>query len=343
MVDGEPDAYSELLAHESERRAVLIKAADDKQPQVLALQALLERPDLDDKMRRSIDEEIWAIRAGAKTEADAAYEIEFQFGQSKGSMTIHDLRLEIGGRVAQFDHLIITRLMEIWVCESKSFTGGVAINDHGEWSTYRGRRPVGIASPIEQNKRHIQVLKDVFDQRLVALPKRLGMAVKPRFESLVLVSNSGIISRPKGSRAARLDGIERVIKCEQLVTTIDKTIGEKEASDVAIALLKVVGSETIERLARELAALHKPIEFDWHAKFGVSRAVPAVAGPPFHSSRTATISSRSSEGPSRGAPVAHVPCASCEAVVSEKVAAYARANSERFGGRILCYSCQRRH
>ena len=47
-------------------------------------------------------------------------------------MTIHDLRLEVDGRVAQINHLIIDRVLTIWVCESTHFSEGVAVDDFGE-------------------------------------------------------------------------------------------------------------------------------------------------------------------------------------------------------------------
>lgn len=143
-----------------------IKVADDKQPQIEALTALLARTDLDAPTRKRIDQEIWNIRTGAKGEREAAYEIEFHCRNNRNVMTIHDLRIECDGRVAQIDHLVITRLFEIWVCESKWFSEGVSINDHAEWVAYYGSKPRGIASPIEQNKRHIAVLNDVFARGL---------------------------------------------------------------------------------------------------------------------------------------------------------------------------------
>ena len=73
------------------------------------------------------------IRAGQKVEQDAACEIELYFGRSPTWMTIHDLRIEVDGHVAQIDHLLINRLAEIWVCESKHFAEGVSVNEHGEW------------------------------------------------------------------------------------------------------------------------------------------------------------------------------------------------------------------
>jgi hypothetical protein len=315
---------------------LLIKAADDKQPQLAELERLLGTPGLPASTKKDIEQEIWAIRRGSKTEAEAAYEIEFQFGQSKNSMTIHDLRLDVDGRVAQIDHLIVTRILEIWVCESKSFTEGVAINEHGEWSTYQGGRLRGIPSPVEQNKRHIQVLNDIFAKRLISLPKRLGMTMTPRLESLVLVSNRGRIARPKGFQARQIDGLDRVIKCEQLVATIDKTIERKDAGDVAVALLSLVGTDTIERLARELAALHKPITFNWSGRFGIrtpgiehARDTPDPAGSSAPTSAAAGVTSR-------------LTCQTCGAAISEKVARFCRDNAARFGGAVLCWDCQRK-
>ena len=44
---------------------------------------------------------------------------------------IHDLRIECEGRVAQIDHLLIGRFLDIWVCETKNFSEGIAINEQG--------------------------------------------------------------------------------------------------------------------------------------------------------------------------------------------------------------------
>ncbi len=178
-----------------------IKAAADKQPQLHTLTAMRDRSDIDARTKRSIDQEIRSIAAGWKVERDAAYEIEFTFAESGNFATIHDLRLEHKGNVAQIDHLIINRLMEIWVCESKHFAEGVAINEQGEWSRYYTGRAHGMPSPVEQNRRHILSLERLFNSGAVPLPKRLGtIAIKPDLKPVVLVSNNARISRPRGAK-----------------------------------------------------------------------------------------------------------------------------------------------
>lgn len=109
------------------------KAAEGRRLDVDALQGLLARPDVQAVTRKRIDAEIRQIKAGEKAERAAAYDIEFYFGRSENWATIHDLRVELDGLVAQIDHLIINRLAEVWVCESKGFAEGVSVDDHGEW------------------------------------------------------------------------------------------------------------------------------------------------------------------------------------------------------------------
>jgi hypothetical protein len=46
----------------------VLKQADDKQPQLDALAVLLERPDLDARTRKRIQDEIWTTRAGIQGE-----------------------------------------------------------------------------------------------------------------------------------------------------------------------------------------------------------------------------------------------------------------------------------
>jgi hypothetical protein len=310
---------------------VQIKAADDQTAAIAALTALRARPDLPAASARLIDQEIKNITAGARGEREAAYDLEFFAGSSKNVMTIHDLRLEFEGQVAQIDHLIITRLLVVWVCESKHFAEGVTINEQGEWlASYRGRSR-GLGSPVEQNRRHVALLNDMFAKDAVELPTRLGFKLVPQVRSLVLISKNARIARPLNWR--RLPGLDTVIKSDQLVTTIDQAaasaIERGIKGDDILPLLRAVGSETIERLARSLVALHKPIAVDWTARF-------AVADAPSPRRQVAPVPRTSPTEQAAGT------CAECGTGVSPKVAAFSELNRDRFGGRLLCYKCQRK-
>ena len=176
---------------------------------------------------------------------------------------------------------------------------------------------------IEQNQRHAAVLRDVLQSGKVTLPKRLGITLMPEVRTLVVVSARARIQRPRRA----IPGLDSVIKLDQVMSTIDRAVDEKlsrafEHGDVGalLAVGKAVSRETLERIARELAALHRPVSFDWAAKFGL--------GP------------REAQTQSAGVP--DLVCEACARPVSEEVAAYSRANPAKFAGRTLCWECQHR-
>lgn len=183
---------------------MLIKAIDDKTKDIDALKLLAARPDTSADTRKKVEQEIRNIQSGIKGEAEAAYEIEFYYGASKNWMTLHDLCLECEGRVAQIDHLLINRFLEIYVCESKRFAEGIAVTEQGEFAAFHGGKAYGIPSPFEQNKRHMAVLESVFKCGQVAPPKRFGITVSPTLNGLVLVSKNARIGRPK----TKIEGID---------------------------------------------------------------------------------------------------------------------------------------
>ena len=246
---------------------MLLKPADDRTLDLQALQALVNRPDVPSDVRSRIEQEIRNIQSGIRGEQEAAYEIEFHYGKARNWASIHDLRLECDGRVAQIDHLLINRVLECYVCESKRFAEGVAINDQGEFTAFFNRRAYGVPFPLEQNRRHIAVLESVFKSGQVPLPRRLGLTIKPTMISLVLVSKTARISRPK----AKIDGLDAVIKNDQLNARINKDI---DANNNPIGLAKLIGQDTLEEFARALANEHRPIRVDWAAKFGLPPSAP---------------------------------------------------------------------
>ena len=263
-----------------------LKAADDRQPDIDVLQALLARPTVDVRTRKSIEEEIWSIREGAKAERDAAYEIEFHLGDNPHYATIHDLRLDIEGKAAQIDHLVISPVLEVFVCESKRFGAGVKINDQLEWTTFRQGRPIGVASPLEQNKRHIAVLERAVKLGYVQPPKRMGLVtLKPTFVSRVLVGTGAAITRPR----RKIPELDAVVKVDQFRTRLL----ERDISNAAV--LRLVWGDTLERFGRQFAALHAPHRVQWAARFGLDQGSHTLVQPVLpHAAQ-----SRESESPGR--------------------------------------------
>ena len=203
--------------------------------------------------RKRIEEDLRARRAGIKGEAESAHLIDFHFGDSKNWAVIHDLRIEVDGQVAQIDHLMISRWLECYVLETKRFHAGVKINEQGEferWNAFRNCYE-GMPSPLLQNQRHIEVLKRAAER--LEMPTRLGLRMALSFETLILVSPSARIIRPKTFDTSR------VIKADQLKERVWKDIDSESVLRTFAGATKLVFSETVMDVARQIAKLHTPL------------------------------------------------------------------------------------
>ncbi|MBL8256707.1 MAG: NERD domain-containing protein [Pseudoxanthomonas mexicana] len=231
---------------------MLIKKADDKQDLLAELERQGSEPGVKAKHAR---EDFHRMRAGIKGEQESAYHIDFHYGDTNRNwFVLHDLRLEHAGRVAQIDHLLVNRFMEFYVLESKHFNDGVRITGSGDFERWNGYRKAyeGMPSPLEQNERHIQVLRDVV--RGIELPTRLGVRLEPRFHSLILISASARIKTSRGFDASR------VIKTDQLKQSIQRDIQTEGVMASLASMAKIVSRDTAEFVARRLAACHRPLQ-----------------------------------------------------------------------------------
>lgn len=246
---------------------MIIKKSDTKQPQLDELNSLLKLPHLSGKQRELITKEIYALKQGAHGEQSSEYEINFYLKDSKNWAVIHDLRIDHNGRVAQIDHLLINRLLDVIVIETKNFSADLQINEQGEFSVCYSNKSIGIPSPLSQNEKHIEVLKAL--SKTLPLPTRLGVKLMPSFISLVMVSNKQQITRPR-----KFD-TKNIIKAEQIMEWVTKTNPDDASfGRVFGSLAKVVSGETVMELAEVLAMHHRPIKPDYKAKFGINESTP---------------------------------------------------------------------
>ncbi|MEH6419644.1 nuclease-related domain-containing protein [Pseudomonas sp. CGJS7] len=233
---------------------MLIKTKDDQSAQLKALEL---RAAGSGPAAKQATAELRIRKAGIKGEMESAYLIDFHFAGSPNWAVIHDLRIEHRGRTAQIDHLLINRWLDLYVLESKHFNAGLKINDGGEflrWDNYR-KTYTGMASPLEQNERHIDVLRDVAGS--IDWPQRLGLRISPTFHSLILIAPAARIDRSK-----RFDST-RVIKADQLKKQIWKDIdNENPLVTLFKSTTRIVSRETVEFVARQLLALHRPLTHD---------------------------------------------------------------------------------
>lgn len=291
---------------------MLIKRMDSKQEELEELKGLLQG-NLTPYQRFLIEREVKAMTSGVRGEEDSSYYIDFHFRTSKNWAVIHDLRLEHKGQVAQIDHLLINRLFDIYVLESKNYSYKVKITPEGEFQVYTGKEYVGISSPVEQNKRHIHLLDRFLKDREI-LPRRIGVSIRPRFKNFILVSPRSLIIRPPEKKF----DTSRVIRADSLRTKIDEEVDKGSPLGDMISIAKFCTSSTLKETARKLASFHIPKKVNFKAKFGI---------PPENFTNPSDISK--------------YVCSRCRSPLSAKVLKFCLQNRAKFGGKAYCYSCQR--
>jgi len=217
---------------------MIIKRRDSKEADIKELTSLLSLP-LPENKRFLIERELRFMKSGDQGEQDSAHFIDFHFGATnQNSAVIHDLRLEYKNQVAQIDHVLINRRLEVYALETKNFSYAVRITGNGEFEVSFGNKYFSIQSPIEQNKRHLIVLEQVFKQYDI-MPQRFGITMTPTFKSYVLVSTKSRVMRPP---KARFD-TSTVIKADTLRTQIDKDFDNLSPLSVLAVASKIVSTE----------------------------------------------------------------------------------------------------
>lgn len=294
---------------------MILKHKDDPASHIRELERLLGLPNITKQQRTDLERELDMFRAGLAGEKEAAYHVDFHWKDGKNSAVIHDLRIEHEGRVAQIDHLILMRTLDCHVLESKGFNSQVRVSETGEWEVRTKFGWKGILSPVEQNRRHIEVLQEFIRNHNLA-PKRLGISLPLRFHNWVLVSPRCQFKRTGGDW-------DKVVKMDMFEKRFGECVDESGFLDTLASISKLVSGETVNGLGRSLVAAHKPHVCDFAARFGIF---------PVTDQTSTKVQSAASPAERR--------CDECSAVIDAQVVKYCRANRNRFQGRVLCRTCQ---
>ncbi|WP_277057968.1 nuclease-related domain-containing protein [Trichlorobacter lovleyi] len=248
---------------------MLVKQKDNRDADIQELNRLLGG-NLTAKQRFMVERELKCLQSGERNEQNSAYYLDFRYKDSKNWAVIHDLRIEHRGRVAQIDHLLINRFLDIFVLESKNYYYGIKVTQEGEFLVWNGKTYQAIESPIEQNNRHVQALQMAVEDRNLG-PKRLGFAIPINYRNIVLLSPTSKIIRPD---AAPFD-LSAVQKADAFASFIEKEMDKKSIIEAP----KIIGSDTLQEFGEKLARLHRPGSFDYAAKFGIQAVTMQAKSP----------------------------------------------------------------
>ncbi|MEG0873606.1 MAG: nuclease-related domain-containing protein, partial [Clostridia bacterium] len=172
-------------------KPVFTKEFNKKNKQIEELENLLQKAS--GKPRVFIENDINKLKYGSIGENNIYYEFKNSF---MPIVCLHDVRIEYDNLVAQIDFVAITT-KNIFVIECKNLIGDISVNDKGEFIRYKKNTygkvvsKEGMYSPIVQNERHINVLKEL-------LKDKLGYKQKlKRIESLVVIANPKTVINKK--------------------------------------------------------------------------------------------------------------------------------------------------
>ena len=183
------------------------------------------------KIKDDIDEQIKLAEVGLLGEKQIIYELK---NSGLDMYILHDIYLEKGELSAQIDFLICTR-QHIYAIECKNLFGDIEIDDKGNFIRRLNYGKVykreGIYSPVTQNERHLNVLREV--RREAKTGSFFGLAEKvfdenfsSNYKSIVVLANPKTVlndkNAPKNIR-------EKVIRADQLVAYIKKLDSTRNA------------------------------------------------------------------------------------------------------------------
>ena len=208
------------------KEPVFLKDDSSAEAQLLALQELAKTAS--GPLVEQLEQEIKYVEAGIFGENAIKYELQ---NSHIPMFVLHDLYLECGELTAQIDFLIVTRKHQ-YVVECKNLYGDIEINSAGDFvrtfSFGRFKKKEGIYSPITQNKRHLELIKQIRGaEKSSMLTKALfEKSFYNNYRSIVILANPKTVLNAK---YAKKEVKDQVIRADQLSAYIRKTDAEPGA------------------------------------------------------------------------------------------------------------------
>jgi hypothetical protein len=316
---------------------MLIKSPDDHRKRLRLLEELKNSDRLDDRQKDWLRNEYRRLAPGLAGERDAVHYLDLSFSGGENHAVLHDLRLEIDGQVAQIDHLIVNRLLMFYLLETKTYSGSLHINEHGEFMVeYANERRYGIESPLEQSRRHETVLKKTLEQ--LGITGRAG--TEPTFVHVVMVHPKAIIKRPP---ADKFD-TSMIIKADQFRTWHLKYVDAMSTGSFLAKTVNFRGRDTVKEWGELLKSAHRPTnpltlpEFMKPKPIVPETKVTSPVGNPAEGIQKQYASSLSTATPKNE--VDKPVCASCGKPLTPKAAKFCKDKAAWFGGHLYCYDHQ---
>ncbi len=235
------------------KEPVIFKEDSNAKAQLEELEKLLVL-ETDEKIKKAIENDIAAIKAGIYGEDALMYELK---NSHIPMYVLHDLYFEHAGLTAQIDYLLVT-IKRVFIVECKNLYGDIAIDNTGSFVRNFGYKKEGIYSPITQCKRHLDLLKAmVLDAQSNALVRALvDRNFSDNYRDIVVLANPKTVLNAK---YAPKDVKSRVIRADQLISYINKINAEPGGV--------TANEKDIESWAKFFLKRHTECKTDYFAKY----------------------------------------------------------------------------
>ncbi len=232
---------------------VFTKEYNKENKQITDLEKLLTT--CNENSKKNIERDIKKLKYGQIGENNVYYELKNSFIPM---VCLHDLRIEYKGMVAQIDFIAITSKY-IHVIECKNLVGNITITKDGEFirsiknSYGKIVSTEGMYSPIVQNERHINIIKEILKEELQYKFKLT------RIESLIVTGNPKTIINKKDAPKSIS---EKIIRHDQLIERIQAEQKNKKIDWIFI-------EEDMMNISECLMKYHKEIKYDYDKKYSM--------------------------------------------------------------------------
>ena len=207
----------------------------------------------------AIEQEIRLVEAGIAGER----QVRFELANSHIPMyVLHDLYYEYAGLVSQIDYLIITR-KHVFVIECKNLYGNIEITSNGDFvrtlSYGRRAKREGIYSPITQNRRHLDLIKQIRGaERNALLRIAFEKSFHNNYRSVIVLANPKTVLNAKYAKKEVRDQVIRADQLAEHIRKIDAEPGTASSSD-----------KDMEEMAQFFVSFHRQPQIDYTDRFRI--------------------------------------------------------------------------
>ena len=209
-------------------------------------------------MKDEIENQIAIMKYGRIGEDNIAFELR---NSGYDMYILHDIYLEYENLSAQIDYLVITR-KRVYILECKNLIGNIEVNSAGDFvRTYElfGKKiKEGIYSPITQNIRHLNVIKEIgiASRGNIISKKIFENSFGENYKSVVVLANPKTILNAK---FAKKEIKEQIVRADQLINKIKEL--DAQVKDVEF------NEKTMLEIANSFLAKDKAERSDYAKKY----------------------------------------------------------------------------